>query len=111
MGRKMTKNSAMITVEVAYALPDRQILHEILVSQGTTAMEAINQSGVLDKFPEIDLETSKVGIFSQVLGAKGLAAANVYELKELDRVEIYRPLLLDPKEIRRRRAEQAKKNK
>ena len=112
MGLKMTKDSPMVTVEVAYALPDRQILLEVVVPQGTTAMDAISQSGVLDKFPEIDLTTSKVGIFSQVLGAKGLASADVYELKALDRVEIYRPLLLDPKEIRRRRAEQAKsKNK
>jgi putative ubiquitin-RnfH superfamily antitoxin RatB of RatAB toxin-antitoxin module len=105
---KMTEDSPMMTVEVAYALPNGQVLLEIAVSQGTTAMDAIRQSGVLDKFPEIDLATSKVGIFSQVLGAKGLASADTYELKALDRVEIYRPLLLDPKEIRRRRAEQAK---
>jgi putative ubiquitin-RnfH superfamily antitoxin RatB of RatAB toxin-antitoxin module len=105
---KITENATMITVEVAYALPDRQVLYKILVSKGTTAMEAIRQSGVVAKFPEIDLATSKVGIFSQVLGAKGLASADVYELKASDRVEIYRSLLLDPKEIRRRRAEQAK---
>jgi putative ubiquitin-RnfH superfamily antitoxin RatB of RatAB toxin-antitoxin module len=112
MGLKMTKDLPMMTVEVAYALPNRQILLEVVVSQGTTAMDAISQSGVLDKFPEIDLTVSKVGIFSQVLGTKGLASADVYELKALDRVEIYRPLLLDPKEIRRRRAEKAKsKNK
>jgi len=111
MGLNMSEDPSMITVEVAYALPERQVLYELLVSKGTTAIEAIGQSGVVDKFPEIDLATSKVGIFSQVLGAKGLAGPEVYELKALDRVEIYRPLLLDPKEIRRRRAEQAKKNK
>jgi len=111
MGLNMSEDPTMITVEVAYALPERQILYELSVSKGTTAMKAIGQSGVVDKFPEIDLATSKVGIFSQMLGAKGLAGPEVYELKALDRVEIYRPLLLDPKEIRRRRAEQAKKNK
>ena len=52
-----------------------------------------------------------MGIFSQVLGSKGLADADVYELQQGDRVEIYRPLTLDPKEIRRRRAEEAKKKR
>ena len=100
----------MINVEVAYALPDRQFLISLKVSSGTTALQAIDKSDLRQKFPELDI--SKVGIFSQVLGSKGLADADVYEFKALDRVEIYRPLLLDPKEIRRRRAEQAKnKNK
>ena len=99
----------MINVEVAYALPDRQFLISLKVPYGTTASQAIDRSDLRRKLPELDI--SKVGIFSQVLGSKGLADADVYELQQGDRVEIYRPLTLDPKEIRRRRAEEAKKKR
>ena len=99
----------MINVEVAYALPDRQFLISLKVPYGTTALQAIDRSYLRQKLPELDI--SKVGIFSQVLGSKGLADADVYELQQGDRVEIYRPLTLDPKEIRRRRAEEAKKKR
>ena len=99
----------MINVEVAYALPDRQFLISLKVPYGTAALQAIDRSDLRQKLPELDI--SKVGIFSQVLGSKGLADADVYELQQGDRVEIYRPLTLDPKEIRRRRAEEAKKKR
>ena len=99
----------MINVEVAYALPDRQFLISLKVPYGTTALQAIDRSEFRQKIPELDI--SKVGIFSQVLGRKGLADEDVYELQQGDRVEIYRQLTLDPKEIRRRRAEEAKKKR
>jgi putative ubiquitin-RnfH superfamily antitoxin RatB of RatAB toxin-antitoxin module len=100
-----------ITVEVAYGIPDKQILDVLTVPVGTTALEAVKQSGVLKMFPEIDIENTQMGIFSQVLGTKGLAEPACYELKARDRVEIYRPLIADPKEVRRRRAEEAKAQK
>ena len=100
-----------INIEVAYAMPESQILLDITVPLGTTAMQAVEQSGVLQQFPKIDLATSKLGIFARVLGTQGTPEPNMYELREGDRVEIYRPLILDPKEIRRRRAETARKKK
>lgn len=107
----MTQNNTEITVEVAYALPDKQVLKVLTVPHGTTALEAVKQSGVLQMFPEIDIENTQMGIFSQVLGTKGLAEPASYELKARDRVELYRPLIADPKEVRRRRAEEAKAQK
>jgi|TARA_B110000967_G_scaffold47477_1_gene48041 hypothetical protein len=97
----------MITVEVAFALPEKQILKQLSVPLGTTALEAVKQSGVLEAFPEIDADNDKMGIFSQVLGTKGLDEPAVYVMQAMDRVEIYRPLIADPKEVRRRRAEEA----
>ena len=95
----------MIEVEVVYALPDKQSLLRITVDNNCTAIEAVKQSGVTDEYPEIDLETIKLGIFSK-------SCVNDYQLKAGDRVEIYRPLLADPKEIRKRRAaEMAEKKK
>jgi len=107
----MTDHHMKITVEVAYGIPDKQILDVLTVPVGTTALEAVKQSGVLQMFPEIDIENTQMGIFSQVLGTKGLAEPASYELKARDRVEIYRPLIADPKEVRRRRAEEAKAQK
>jgi putative ubiquitin-RnfH superfamily antitoxin RatB of RatAB toxin-antitoxin module len=107
----MTESNSEITVEVAYALPDKQLLKVLNIPQGTTALDAVKQSGVLQMFPEIDLENIQMGVFSQVLGTKGLAEPASYELKAKDRVELYRPLVADPKEVRRRRAEEAKAQK
>jgi putative ubiquitin-RnfH superfamily antitoxin RatB of RatAB toxin-antitoxin module len=107
----MTESNLEITVEVAYALPDKQVLKVLNVSQGTTALEAVQQSGILQLFPEIDIASVQMGIFSQVLGAKGLGEPSSYQLKARDRVEIYRPLIADPKEVRRRRAEESKAQK
>ena len=93
-----------LTVEVAYALPRRQLILALQVGEGTTAEQAIRRSGILEQFPEIDLNSSKVGIFgkpcklSEVLG-------------DGDRVEIYRPLIADPKEIRKQRAAKGKEMK
>lgn len=97
-----------ITVEVAYALPDKQKLIALLVEPGTTAYEAVKRSGISKYFPELDIDTAPMGIFGQALGTKGLAPAKQYELQPGDRVEIYRPLQADPKEARRKRAAKGK---
>ena len=107
----MTDNKTMITVEVVYVLPDKQKLIKLDVAAGTTALQAVEQSGIVQSFPEIDLASCKMGIFSQVLGTKGLPGPDAYQLQNRDRVEIYRPLIADPKEVRRRRAEEAKLKK
>lgn len=90
-----------ITVEVAYALPHKQLIIPVIVQIGTTAENAIRASGILDKFPEIDLTENKVGIF-------GKATKMDTVLRHLDRVEIYRPLIADPKEVRKQRAADGK---
>ncbi|MCL4120022.1 UNVERIFIED_CONTAM: hypothetical protein GTU68_061574 [Idotea baltica] len=92
-------DSELINVEVAYALPNRQQLTELKVPRGTTAFEAVQQSGIVEQFPEIDLVSVKMG----------LKAPKEHVLEAMDRVEIYRPLIIDPKEVRKRRAEKASK--
>ena len=91
-----------IHIEVAYAEPETQVIIPLTVPQGTTIGQAIQQSGVLEMFPTIDLTVNKVGIFSKL---SKLDTA----LRERDRVEIYRPLIADPKEVRKQRAAQGKK--
>jgi len=91
-----------LTVEVACAFPRRQLILELQVDEGTTAEQAIRASGILEQFPEIDLESSKVGIF-------GKPCKFTDTLSHGDRVEIYRPLIADPKEVRKRRAAAGKK--
>ena len=86
-----------IQVEVAYALPQRQLIIKLKVAEGTTAEQAVQQSGILPKFPEIDLAQTKLGIF-------GKAVKNDHVLRESDRIELYRPLIADPKASRRARA-------
>lgn len=94
-----------INIEIAYALPERHYLKAFKVEEGTMVQTAILQSGILQQFTEIDLRENKVGIFSRPTKLNDV-------LKEGDRIEIYRPLLADPKEIRRKRAlEQAAKEK
>ncbi len=85
-------------VEVAYARPDVQVILEVDVAEGTTAEEAVRSSGVLERFPEIDLSRQKIGVFGKV-------APLSQTLREWDRVEIYRPLIADPKAARRQRAQ------
>jgi len=89
-------------VEVAYAEPETQVIIPLTVPQGTTIEQAIQQSGVLEMFPNIDLAVNKVGIFSK------LSKLDT-SLREKDRVEIYRQLIADPKEVRKQRAAQGKK--
>jgi putative ubiquitin-RnfH superfamily antitoxin RatB of RatAB toxin-antitoxin module len=90
-----------LTVEVAYALPRRQLILALEVAPGATAEQAIRASGILEQFPEIDLKSSKVGIF-------GKPCKLTDTLHPGDRVEIYRPLIADPKEIRKQRAARGK---
>lgn len=91
----------MLKIEVIYATPGQQKLIELTVKSGTTIEQAIHQSGVLAEHPDIDLAKNKVGIFSQI---KSLD----YVLKSGDRIEIYRPLIADPKAKRREIAEKNK---
>lgn len=87
----------MITVEVAHATSTKQVVIEVSLSRRATLAQAILASGILDSFPEIDLETASVGIFSK-------PADLSTQLADRDRIEIYRPLQVDPKEARRKRA-------
>lgn len=87
----------MIHIEVAYATPDKQVLLGLSVPQGTTVAEGIERSNIQDEFPELKMDLKEVGIFSRKVPLD-------YVLNEGDRVEIYRPLIVDPKEARRLRA-------
>ncbi len=88
---------SMIYIEVAYAAPDKQVLLGLSVPQGTTVAEGIEQSAIQDEFPELKMDFKAVGIFSRKVPLDHL-------LRDGDRIEIYRPLMADPKEIRRQRA-------
>ena len=88
-------------VEVAYALPNKQSLISLEVEEGTTIKEAIEASGVLDTYDQIDLTRDKVGIFSKFATLETV-------LREKDRIEIYRPLIADPKKVRKERAAKGK---
>lgn len=89
--------SERIYVEVVYALPHVQAVVGLYVSAGTTAAQAIAQSQLAERFPDIDLAQSRIGIFGKLTKPDAV-------LRHHDRVEIYRPLIADPKEIRRARA-------
>ena len=97
----MSVNSEEILVEVAYALPEQQVILPVKLHAGSNVESAIQQSGILTKFPEINLAENKVGIFGKLSKLDA-------ELRNRDRVEIYRPLIADPKEVRRQRAEAGK---
>jgi len=97
-------NQDDIMVEIAYARAEEQVILPIKVKPGMTLEHAIKQSGILDTFPEIDLSKNKVGIFGKIKKLDN-------ELREGDRVEIYRALIADPKEIRKQRAAEGKKMK
>ena len=99
----------MITVEVAFALAHKQSIIPLKVEKGCTAYSAAERSGIAKQFPEIDLENAKMGIFGKVLIGKD--GPKSHELEDGDRVEIYRPLIADPKEARKRRAEKVKSRK
>lgn len=91
-----------IAVEVVYALPDRQSILRLTVPEGTTAIEAAEHSGIEAQFDDLSLgEDTHLGVF-------GHRVAHTQVLREGDRVEIYRPLLADPKEVRKERAARAK---
>ncbi|MGU3415713.1 RnfH family protein [Enterobacteriaceae bacterium C34A] len=94
--------SAKISVEVVYALPEKQYLQKVSLAEGATVEQAIAASGIIRLRPEIDLASNKVGIWSRAVKLQD-------EVHDGDRVEIYRPLIADPKALRRQRAEKAGK--
>lgn len=91
-----------ITVEVVYALPHEQLIIPIKILEGATAEQAIKASGMLSRFPEIDLSVNRIGIFGKLISLETA-------LSHLDRVEIYRKLIADPKEVRRQKVAKEKK--
>ena len=93
--------SDKINIEVVYALPHEQILSKLQMPQHATVAEAITLSGIMEKYPGIDLGKNKLGIYGK------LTRADVV-LRDKDRVEVYRPLLADPKEVRRKRVEEGR---
>ncbi|VVP01263.1 RnfH family protein [Pseudomonas fluorescens] len=93
---------SVIEIEVVYAAVDRQVLRTVSVPEGVTVRDALLKSGIGDEFPELDLAECPVGIFGKVI-----ADPEVRLIRAGDRIEIYRPLLADPKEVRRLRAAKA----
>lgn len=91
----------MISVEVCYALADKQQLVGVKLPEGASLLQALEASGLLEKYPEIDLKKNKFGIFAKLSKPDTV-------LRDRDRVEIYRPLIADPKEVRKQRAAEGK---
>jgi putative ubiquitin-RnfH superfamily antitoxin RatB of RatAB toxin-antitoxin module len=96
--------SGNIVVEVVYALPQKQYLQWVMLEEGSTIEQAIQASGLLALRDDIDLSKNKVGIYSRPAKLQDI-------VHDGDRVEIYRPLIADPKELRRQRAEKSAQNK
>ncbi len=90
-----------IQIEVAYARPERQDVIRLTLPAGSTVVQAIEASGLPQRYPEIDLAKTKVGVFGKLSRMDTV-------LRERDRVEIYRPLIADPKEVRKQRAAEGK---
>ncbi|XKH01795.1 RnfH family protein [Marinobacter nauticus] len=86
-------------VEIAYARPEKQRIVTVQVPEDATMLEAVKQSGITELFPEIDLETVDMGIFGKVVKKPA-----EHQLREGDRIELYRPLKIDPKQARLNRA-------
>lgn len=95
----MAEFSAGLRVQVCYARPGVQIMRDVIVGEGSTLQDAIRQSGIFNDAPEIDLTVWRVGIYGKLRPLDTV-------LRDRDRIEIYRPLLADPKESRRKRAVQ-----
>ncbi|MGY3914977.1 RnfH family protein [Aeromonas australiensis] len=93
--------SDQLNIEVVYALPQQQTVIALRVAPGTCVQAAIEQSGIVQKHPEIDLAVNKFGIYSRPVKRSE-------PLHDGDRIEIYRPLIADPREMRKKRAEKAK---
>ncbi|PCJ32470.1 MAG: RnfH family protein [Gammaproteobacteria bacterium] len=96
------EQTKQITIEVAYALPNEQLILSLEIPEDCTVEDAIKRSGVLDTYPQIDLTTDKVGIFGKMCKLNAT-------LRHKDRIEIYRKLIADPKESRRQKAEMERK--
>jgi len=102
MAKDNLPNPAMIRAEVAYARPDRQVIIPVELPEGATLEQAIVQSRIQEQFSEIQLQTVKVGVFGKLSKLSAPARTG-------DRIEIYRPLLADPKEVRKKRAAEGKR--
>ena len=103
MAQRMSKDDT-IRVEVVYALPHKQTIIALEVQVGATAMEAAQRSGIASEFAEVDLDNATFGIFGQLVAPRQL-------LRNGDRVEIYRPLIADPKEVRKARAQRVRERR
>jgi putative ubiquitin-RnfH superfamily antitoxin RatB of RatAB toxin-antitoxin module len=93
--------SEMLSVEVCYALPDKQEIVSVRLPAGATLQQALEASGLLARHPEIDLKKNKFGVYAKLSKLDSV-------LRDRDRVEIYRPLIADPKEVRKQRAAEGK---
>lgn len=93
--------SESLSIEIAFALPHRQELVHVQLPAGSTVQQAIEASGLMQKYSEIDLKRNKVGVFGKLSKLDA-------PLRDRDRVEIYRPLIADPKEVRKKRADEGK---
>lgn len=100
----MVDSNDNIKVEIIYALPDEQDLQVVDLPEGSTVKDVILTSKILDEYKELNLDSLDVGIF-------GKATKMTQVVRAQDRVEIYRPLIADPKEVRKRRAAEGKKLK
>ena len=101
MDKNRDEHSSLIRVEVAYATPRLQVIIPLDVEAGITLEQAIQQSGILTQFPEIDLNKNRLGVFSKICKKDQV-------LRDKDRAEIYRPLIADPKVVRKKRAAEGK---
>lgn len=101
---RSTPVAETLAIEVAYALANEQVILPLEVSVGTTVEQAIALSGLLQRYPGIDLEKDKVGIF-------GKLSKLTTPLRPGDRIEVYRPLIADPKAVRKQRAAEGKRMK
>jgi len=104
------EDAMMLEVEVAYGTATKQRIIPLRVAEGTTAYQAVLQSGIAEEFDGIDPDRDPMGIFSKVLDGKSRPTPQEYVLRSRDRVEIYRHLLIDPKQARLQRAVKAKAN-
>ncbi len=93
--------SDLMTIEVIYPLPEKQEIFSVKLPEGATVRQAIEACGILEKYPEIDLAKNKLGVFAKLAKPDTI-------VRHRDRVEIYRPLIADPKEVRKQRAAEGK---
>ncbi len=93
--------SETIRVEVVYALPEKQEIVSVVMPAGATVLQVIETSGMFSKYPEIDPAKNKLGVFAKLVKPETV-------LRDRDRVEIYRPLIADPKSVRKQRAAEGK---
>ena len=92
-------NGGFIQVDLAYATPEKQWVLPVKLKSGATAYDAVVESGIVDKVPGLNIETAAIGVFG-----KAERTPRTRVLLDGERVEIYRPLIADPKEVRKKRA-------